>query len=239
MRWHDKGIVINTVPYSENGIIVTILSQDNGLTRGFVNGRFKNMSVYQVGNILSFTWSGRLAEHLGKYINVEVIRFLSTRIMLNRYNSVILSVVCTILYNSLIDCDKDAGLFDMTHELLSYVAYSDDYNQCLGRYIAWEIYFLKCMGFALVLDKCAVSGSDINLYYVSPKTGRAVSKACGKQYHDKLLLLPQFLYKSVDINKADLINGFNLTTYFLQKHIYLNKALPCLRRNLIDHLYRS
>ena len=42
-------------------------------------------------------------------------------------------------------------------------------------YVRWELGLLEALGFALDLDRCAVTGSNDFLAYVSPRTGRAVS----------------------------------------------------------------
>ena len=54
---------------------------------------------------------------------------------------------------------------------------------------------LEELGFGLDLERCAATGSNDDLAYVSPKTGRAVSRAAGEPYRDRLLALPRFLYE--------------------------------------------
>ncbi|MEE3165353.1 MAG: DNA repair protein RecO, partial [Pseudomonadota bacterium] len=78
------------------------------------------------------------------------------------------------------------------------------------------------------------------LAWVSPKSGRAVSINAGKKWESKLLILPKFLTNNDQnkITKKDIINGLNLTEYFLKKRIYsdINKNLPQTRKKLIDFL---
>jgi len=63
-----------------------------------------------------------------------------------------------------------------------------------ARYVRWECDLLAAVGFGLDLGRCAVTGVTTDLAYVSPRTGRAVSRAAGLPYHHKLLLLPEFLW---------------------------------------------
>ena len=42
--------------------------------------------------------------------------------------------------------------------------------------VRWELGLLDELGFGLDLGRCAVTGSAEDLTYVSPKTGRAVSR---------------------------------------------------------------
>ena len=64
-----------------------------------------------------------------------------------------------------------------------------------AHYIGWERDLLAALGFGLDLSRCAVTGRQRDLAYVSPRTGRAVSRAAGLPYHDKLLALPEFLWR--------------------------------------------
>ena len=95
------------------------------------------------------------------------------------------------------------------------------------------------MGFGIDLSECALTGESDTLKWVSPKSGRAVSSEAGKKWSKKLLKIPSFLLNSKqDTNNNDLIDGLNLTGYFLKKQIYseLNKELPSSRKKIIDSL---
>src|SRR6185503_5403101 len=60
-------------------------------------------------------------------------------------------------------------------------------------FVRFEAGLLEELGFALDLSKCAVTGQADDLVYVSPRTGRAVSRGAGEPYKDRLLPLPPFL----------------------------------------------
>ncbi|MEZ5799325.1 MAG: DNA repair protein RecO C-terminal domain-containing protein [Nitratireductor sp.] len=45
------------------------------------------------------------------------------------------------------------------------------------------------LGFGLDLTRCAATGTQDNLVYVSPRTGKAVSADAGGNWHLKLLAL--------------------------------------------------
>ncbi len=62
-------------------------------------------------------------------------------------------------------------------------------------YVAWECDLLAGLGFGLDLACCAATGATDDLAYVSPRSGRAVSRDAGRPYHDKLLPLPDFLWR--------------------------------------------
>jgi hypothetical protein len=60
-------------------------------------------------------------------------------------------------------------------------------------YLGWELALLTEMGFGLSLETCAVTGSTEDLIYVSPRTGRAVSRKGAGDWADRLLPFPPCL----------------------------------------------
>jgi DNA repair protein RecO (recombination protein O) len=85
--------------------------------------------------------------------------------------------------------------------------------------VRWELALLSALGFGLDLAKCAVTGDAEDLAFVSPKTGRAVSRAGGQGYADRLLPLPAFLLGAAESDRGDLLAGLRLTGYFLDRHV--------------------
>ena len=59
--------------------------------------------------------------------------------------------------------------------------------------VRWELQLLGDLGFGLDLSECAATGLEADLAYVSPRSGRAVSRDAGAPYCSKLLKLPAFL----------------------------------------------
>jgi DNA repair protein RecO (recombination protein O) len=86
---------------------------------------------------------------------------------------------------------------------------------------------------------CAARGAVDDLVYVSPRTGRAVSRAAGEPYKDRLLPLPPFLLSSQSrLEPGDVVRGLDLTAHFLEAFIFnpLNRPLPPARLWLVDRL---
>jgi DNA repair protein RecO (recombination protein O) len=86
-----------------------------------------------------------------------------------------------------------------------------------------------------------VTGSTEDLAYVSPKTGRAVSREAAAPYVEKLLPLPVFLSTGgLPADFEELRQGLDLTGYFLERHVFWphNKPLPPARARLIESLQR-
>src|SRR5437764_59892 len=86
-------------------------------------------------------------------------------------------------------------------------------------YVVWECDLLAALGFGLDLRTCAVTGTSDDLAYVSPRSGRAVSRQAGLPYHDKLLPLPAFLWRDAPGDAADIAAGLAMTRHFLLHHL--------------------
>ena len=91
----------------------------------------------------------------------------------------------------------------------------------------FELLVLDELGFGLDLTRCAATGRRDELVYVSPKTGRAVSREAGARYHDKMLALPAFLRRgeTTGADRAAIEDAFRLTGFFLTRHVYEPRAI--------------
>ena len=109
-------------------------------------------------------------------------------------------------------------------------------------YVQWEVALLSELGFGLDLSACAATGERETLAYISPRTGRAVSRLAGEPYKDRLLPLPRFLTGKYDMNDDALAEEIRLalrvTGHFLDRHVWglANRPEPPARTRLIDRL---
>jgi DNA repair protein RecO (recombination protein O) len=109
-------------------------------------------------------------------------------------------------------------------------------------YMRWELLLLNQMGYALSLDQCAVTGSADGLVFVSPKTGRAVSRDAAGEWADRLLPLPPVLRGEGDASDEEILQAFITTGYFLKQHLARDlghKPLPEARDRFVDAFGRT
>src|SRR5690606_6511502 len=93
------------------------------------------------------------------------------------------------------------------------------------------------------LSCCAATGGSDDLAYVSPKSGRAVSRAAGEPWRDRLLALPAFLRRGSGL-RGDLPAveaAFRLTGFFLDRNVYEPRGLsaPDARAGFLAALRRQ
>ena len=107
------------------------------------------------------------------------------------------------------------------------------------RMARFELQLLSELGFGLDLESCAATGATAELVYVSPKSGRAVSRAAGLPWRDKLLRLPAFLGEGEAEqapSAADLADGFAMTGFFLHRYVLEPRglAMPDARGSFVS-----
>lgn len=226
MQWTDEGIVLGTRRHGEASAIVELMTRGRGrhlgLVRGGAGSRLR--PVLQPGNVVSATWRARLDEHLGHY----AIEGLSLRAaaFLNAAHALYGVTHLAGLVRLLPERDPHPAVHAALDAALAGLGVPVVAGALAARF---ELQMLAELGFGLDLSCCAATGTTADLVYVSPKSGRAVSRAAGAPWHDRLLPMPAFLAQDIDIaaiDAADLAAGFALTGYFLARRVYEPRGLP-------------
>jgi DNA repair protein RecO (recombination protein O) len=191
-----------------------------GLVRG---GRSSAMrAALQPGNLVLASWRARIEDHLGAF-TVELLaaraaRFLDQGAALNG-----LATLAALL-RLLPERDPHEELFEMADHIVMRFTARDAAAIALARF---ELALLGALGFGLDLDACALTGATDDLAWVSPKSGRAVTRSAGAPWRERLLPYPAFLQNTNDEASAEEIAGaFRLTGYFLARDIFAPRGLP-------------
>ncbi|MBU2581096.1 MAG: DNA repair protein RecO [Alphaproteobacteria bacterium] len=239
MEWTDEGIVISVRQHGETSAIAEVFTRAHGRVLGLVRGgRSRQMRpVLQIGNHVEVKWSARLSEHLGNF-RMELQRGYAASAMDDPARLAALSSMCSLL-RLLPERDAHSSLYEVTMFVLGFL---DDVDVWPVLMVRWEMALLDELGYGLDLEECAATGSNDQLTYVSPKSGRAVSASAGEPYKNVLLPLPGFLIKgrAGDVRLEDVRQGFDLIGFFLEKHLFTPKGerLPEVRLRMIDLVFR-
>ncbi|MAU27720.1 MAG: DNA repair protein RecO [Pelagibacterales bacterium] len=238
MKWQDRGIIVSIKKYGESSLILNLLTEFHGLHAGLVRNSIskKNRNIYQIGNICNVEWTGRLEEQLG-YYKSETENSISHNIINNSLKIDLLMSISTLISVFLADRQVNSTLFIETLNLINYLNNRGKY--WLSNYIKWELILLSELGFGLDLKVCAVTGLKDDLSYVSPKSGRAVSKKGAGKWKNKLFLLPNFITKDNENteDKNELINAIKITTFFLNRYgASIGLKLPDVRDRFTNKL---
>jgi DNA repair protein RecO (recombination protein O) len=241
MQWTDEGIILGTRRHGETSLIVELMTAGHGRHLGLVKGGRspRHQAVLQPGNGVRATWRARLSEHLGNW-TLEPVSSRAARLIGNPvglYGVQLLSAHLRLLPER----DPHPRLYTALAAILDDLADPLAAGELLVRF---ELELLNELGVGLDLSRCAATGATQDLAFVSPRTGRAVSRAASAPYADKLLALPGFLVARqphAPPSAADLGTGFALTGYFLYRHVYEARGVepPPARAGLIGLIERA
>jgi DNA repair protein RecO (recombination protein O) len=224
MEWSDEGIIIGTRRHGETSLIVELMTRAHGRHLGLVRGgrSRKTQPLLQPGNSVLATWRARLDSHLGHYA-LEGTASRAARLIEHASGLYAVQALGALL-RLLPERDPHPALYD---GLIAMVDHLDDPLIAGGFVVRFEVKVLDELGFGLDLERCAATGTNDDLAWVSPRTGRAVSRSAGEPYRDRLLPLPPFLTEPAALasGPAELADAFRLTAYFLARHVYEPRGL--------------
>jgi DNA repair protein RecO (recombination protein O) len=220
VQWSDDAIVLGARAHGESSVILELMTREHGRHFGIVHGgRSRRMApVLQAGNSVTATWRARLDEHIGQYViepdGMRSARLLGSPMALYGIGTLALHL------RLLPERDPHPGLYAAALFLLDHL---DEASLAPALFIRFELMLLAELGYGLDLTCCAATGQTDELVYVSPRSGRAVSRGAGAPYHDRLLQLPAFLRREAELphpDQAEIAAGFRLTGFFLDSHVW-------------------
>ncbi|HML15200.1 MAG TPA: DNA repair protein RecO [Xanthobacteraceae bacterium] len=224
MEWTDEGIVLGARRHGEANAILEVMTHAHGRHLGLVRGGAgtRMRPVLQPGNAVRATWRARLDEHLGHFA-IEGLRLRAAELLAAAhalYGVTHLAALCRLLPerdpHPLVHADLAAALDCMDDTVAAAVAVA-----------RFELMLLAELGFGLDLARCAATGEAGDLGYVSPKSGRAVSRRAGEPWRDRLLPLPAFLLDDAPARPSpgELADGFAITGFFLGRYVFEPRGL--------------
>jgi DNA repair protein RecO (recombination protein O) len=243
MEWRDEGVLISMRPHGESAAIIEVFTAGHGRHAGVVRGGASRRmaATLQPGTQLSVTWRARLEGHLGVF-TVEPLR--SRAAVLGDGRALAgLGSVCALLHVALPEREPHVTLWPATVALMDALAEGGGEGPDWGAlYLRWEMRLLEDLGFGLDLSTCAVTGARDDLAFVSPRTGRAVSRAGAGDWADRLLPLPQGLLGQGPADRTELLQGLAITGHFLTRELsplMEGRPLPEARARLLALLARG
>jgi DNA repair protein RecO (recombination protein O) len=236
MEWSDDAIILSVRPHGETSAIVEALTHTHGRHLGLVRGGDSRRSrpTLQPGNSVHLHWRARLTEHLGNY-SIEPMRARAGEMLESRDRLLGLNAFTSVASAALPEREPHDTVYEAAEILLDAIL-TEDFTYWAPLFVRWEAGLLEALGFGLDLSQCAATGSLDDLAYVSPKSGRAVSRSAGEPYHERLFRLPRFLLSSqnADSDFTEITEGLRLTGQFLLDRVFVphGRGMPAARMML-------
>ena len=237
MEWEDDAFVLSARAHGETGAIVELLTANHGKWAAHVaGGASRKMKPFlQAGARVIAGYRARTSDQLGS-ASLEPVGEGPAALFDDPLALAGLAAAASVAAGALPEREPHPGAFHALEALIDALALPDIWPAV---YVRFEAGLLQDLGFELDLSKCTVTGAVDDLVYVSPRTGRAVSREAGEPYKERLLSLPPFLLSAQGgLRKGDIGAGLDLTGHFLQQHIFapLNRPLPPPRVWLVERL---
>lgn len=239
MEWRGQGILLSSRRHGESSVIIDVFTPEQGRHAGVVRGGTsrKIAPILQAGAQLDVRWRARLEDHIGTF-QVELLRSRAAAVMSGRLALAGLNAVTSLLAFALPERESHLALYGESERLLDLLGQDEIWPLA---YLRWELRLLEETGFGLDLSCCAVTGAQEGLAYVSPKSGRAVSRAGAGDWADRLLPLPLCLLGEGDAADGEIAQALDVTGYFLQNKLAPalgHKPVPEARARFIDQVVR-
>ena len=240
IEWRDEGAVLTVRPHGESGAIAEVFTAGHGRHAGLVRGGTgrRMAPLLQPGAQVEVVWRARLPDHLGAFA-VEPVRSRAAQVMGDRLALAGLNAVAALLARVLPEREAHAPLYARTVQLLDLLGKGDLWPLA---YLRWEMALLEEMGFGLDLTACAVTGAAGDLAYVSPRTGRAVSRAGAGAWAERLLPLPQVMIGQGEATGPEVAAALAVTGHFLTTRLFAplgERPVPAARARLLAAIARS
>ena len=238
MEWRDEGILLANRRHGESAAIIEVFTPSRGRHAGVVRGGAsrKMAPILQPGAQLDASWRARLEDHIGSY-TVELLRSRAAGAMGDRVSLAGLNAVVALLLFCLPEREAHERLYHQTEALLDLLGQADIWPLA---YLRWEMILLEDLGFGLDLSECAVLGAaGDELVYISPRTGRAVSRSGAGEWADRLLPLLPCLKGQGPAPDAEVTRALQVTGHFLKTQVAPelgHKPLPDARARFLEKL---
>jgi DNA repair protein RecO (recombination protein O) len=237
MEFEDEAYVLSARAHGETGAIVDLLTRSHGRYAAHVaGGASRRIKPFlQPGSRVLAQFRARTSEQLGS-ASLEPVGEGPSALFDDPLALAGLAAAAAVAAGALPEREPHPGAFLALEVLSSALTIPDVWPAV---YVRYEAGLLQDLGFGLDLTKCAATGSTEDLVYVSPRTGRAVSREAGEPYRERMLPLPPFLLGAqAGLREGDVGTGLDLTGHFLESFVFnaLNKPLPPARVWLIDRL---
>jgi DNA repair protein RecO (recombination protein O) len=236
MEWDAPAIILDVRPYGEGDAVATVMTEIHGLHRGLARGGASRgkAGTWQPGNMAQLRWTARLSDQLGSFSG-ELIHAGAANAMQEAMPLAMLTAICAVAEGALPEREPLPRVFGGLLRLIPRLPLGD---AMLSELIAWELVVLADLGYGLDLSACAVTGRTDGLAYVSPRTGRAVTREAAGDWAGRLLPLPRFLVAEAPSDPTAWRDGLRLTGHFLARDAFghQHRPLPQARRMLYDRV---
>ena len=241
MQLATEAIIVAVRPHGEHDSIVRALTPADGVQPGYVRGgRSRRLRpVLMPGNVIAAEYRARTEEQLA-HLTPELSRSRA-HLLAEPVAAAAVEWATVLTAAALPEGQPYPQLYAGLSGLLAALDAAPSARGWASALVRYELLLLGELGFGLDLSECVVTGSGEDLVYVSPKSGRAVSRAGAGEYRERLLALPAFVTGAgAAPGWEEIMDGLKLTGHFLARDVLTDRQSDLLasRERLVERLRR-
>lgn len=227
--------------HGEHGAIARLLTPDHGLLAGYVRGgRSRALRpVLLPGNSVKAEFRARTEEQLaGLAVELDHSR---APLLSEPLPAAAIDWICALTAVALPEGTPYPALYQALDGVLGAIDAAPAARGWGAALVRYELLMLAELGFGLDLGRCAATGGNEDLAFVSPRSAAAVSRAGAEGYERRLLPLPRFLIEGGSGDWPSIVDGLQLTGFFLERSVLTDWRADTLaaRERLVDRLKRA
>ncbi|GLV20748.1 DNA repair protein RecO [Sphingobium sp. TomMM35A] len=227
--------------HGEHGAIARLLTPDHGLLAGYVRGgRSRALRpVLLPGNSVKAEFRARTEEQLaGLAVELDHSR---APLLSEPLPAAAIDWICALTAVALPEGTPYPALYQALDGVLGAIDAAPAARGWGAALVRYELLMLAELGFGLDLGRCAATGGNEDLAFVSPRSAAAVSRAGAAGYERRLLPLPRFLIEGGSGDWPSIVDGLQLTGFFLERSVLTDWRADTLaaRERLVDRLKRA
>lgn len=227
--------------HGEHGAIARLLTAESGLLAGYVRGGHSRRlrPVLVPGNDVQAEFRARTEEQLPG-LTVELVHSRAP-LLAEPLAAAAIDWACALTAAALPEGNPYPALFQALGGVLAAVEAAPAARGWAVALVRYELLLLAELGFGLDLTRCAATGTNDDLVFVSPRSASAVSRAGASGYEARLLPLPAFLVQGGEAEWDAILDGLRLTGFFLERLLLTDRRAEVLagRERLVDRLKRA
>lgn len=214
MTLEGRGIIVN-IKEIPTGLIITVLTSEHGLKKGFKKKCKQNLTLASFGIV---TCVARSFNQLGK-LDFEQEKSIYGRVFqdIDKLNT--LQLTCDLINYLIPEGQNNSSLFEEFEVFLLSLAKIG--NGWRAKLIEFLLILLSELGYAPELEVCTICKKSQDLQYISPRTAKAVCKEHGEEFADKLFKFHESLRRPIsgEISQNEFSDSLKIIFYFLNKII--------------------
>lgn len=234
-------IILSVRAHGEHGAVVRAFTAAAGVQPGYVRGGHARRlrPVLQPANLVRGEWRARTEEQLAA-LTVELVHSRAP-LHAEPLPAAALDWLAALTAATLPEAQPYPRLHAALGAVLDAVEAAPSALGWAGALARYELLLLAELGFGLDLAGCAVSGTAEELAFVSPRSGRAVSRAAAAGYEARLFALPAFLRAGGAAPWPDVLAALRITGHFLERDVLVDRRRDTLaaRDRLLARLERA